>query len=233
MSARRCPRRGACTMLAAMTRSGVGIGAVLWLAAAALACNPARTSMQLGLPGAGQDMTVTSVQPRGGYLDVTLQGDGFGMRTFLPANETCQRVVAREATVRHRTGSTYGRFERDGERCDAAGIADLREWRNRRPRETSRVVPSGRATYRVVFADEEVTFLRGVFPLVGLLGFAGMGDTIAVVPNTAVCQGPIGRGASTIEYFHGGRNVLTLSSAEGRCNIVALLRPLAPADVAP
>ena len=197
------------------------------------ACNPSKTKMQLGIPGTGVDMTVTQANPRGGYLDTELQGDGFTLRTWLPASELCQRVVSAEAPVRYSSNSSYGTFILGDDRCEAIGIADLREWRNRRPRQTSRVIPSGRASYGVVYQDEEVSFLRGSFPLVGLLGFSGMGDSIAVVPNTALCQGPIGRDTSTIEYFHGGRNVLTLSSSEGRCNIEGLIRPLSGADVQP
>ena len=207
--------------------------ALLPLALPLAACNPSKTAMQLGIPGVGVDMRVAKVKPRGGYLDVELQGDGFAMRTWLPASELCQRVVAGEATLRYSSSSSYGTFIRGDDRCDAIGIASLREWRNRRPRQTSRVIPSGRASYRLAYQDEDVTFLRGIFPLVGLLGFAGMGDSIAVVPNTAQCQGPIGRDTSTIEYFHGGKNVLTLSSSEGRCNIEGLIRPLAGADVQP
>ena len=196
----------------------------------AVACNPSKTVFQLGVPGSSVEMTVARVKLRGGYLDTELHGSGFSLRTFVPASETCQRVVAPEAVVEFGTGGSYGTLARGDDRCDAIGIGSLREWRNRRPRESSRII-RGRASYSVVFQDEEVTFLRGRFPLVGLLGFAGMGDTIAVVPNTAECLGPIGRDTSTVEYFHGGRNVLTLSSSEGRCNIEGLLRPLSGADI--
>lgn len=201
------------------------------LVVCAAACNPSKTVMQLGVPGSGVDMNVARVKLRDGFLDTELHGDGFSLRTFLPASEVCQRIVSGEAALQYRANSSYGTLVRGEERCDASGIGSLREWRNRRPRETSSVIPSGRAEYRVVYQDEELTFLRGTFPLVGLLGFAGMGDNIAVVPNTPVCLGLIGRNASTIEYFHGGSNVLTLSSSEGRCNIEGLIRPLSGADL--
>ncbi len=54
-----------------------------------------------------------------------------------------------------------------------------------------------------------------------------------MVANSAVCQRPIDAGRSTIEFFPAGRNVLTLSSSQGRCPIEGLIRPLAPADVEP
>jgi hypothetical protein len=197
------------------------------------ACSPSKTAFQLGVPGTSVEMTVARAAPRDGYLDLELRAPDFSLRSFVPASELCMRVAERGARVQYHAGSPYGTLVRGGDRCDASGMASLREWRNRRPRETSELVPSGQATYRVVYQDEELSFLRGVFPLVGLLGFSGMGDTIAVVPNTPECRRAIESATSTVEYFHAGRNVLTLSSREGRCNIEALLRPLAESDVQP
>jgi hypothetical protein len=199
----------------------------------ASACSPSKTAFQLGVPGTSVEMTVARVTPRGGYLDLELQGQDFSLRSFAPASELCQRVAERGAAIQFHAGSPYGTLVRGADRCDANGIASLREWRNRRPRETSELVPSGQATYRLVYQDEELSFLRGVFPLVGLLGFSGMGDTVAVVPHTPECRRAIESTTSTVEYFHAGRNVLTLSSREGRCPIEALLRPLAAGDVQP
>ena len=85
----------------------------------------------------------------------------------------------------------------------------------------------------MVFEDEEVAFLRGNFPQVGRVGFAGMGDSIAVVPNEAICRRPIESTRATIEFFPAGRNVLSLMSAGGRCPIVGLIRPLGAGDVEP
>ncbi|MDJ0852456.1 MAG: hypothetical protein QNK04_29140 [Myxococcota bacterium] len=209
--------------------------AVLVLCVALLAggCNASKATFQLGVPGSSVETSVAQVKPRGGFLDTELHADGFTLRTFLPASELCQRVVAKESGVRYASGSSYGTLVRGDDRCVASGIGSLREWRNRRPRQTRDIIPSAQANFRVVYGDEEVTFVRGDFPLTGLLGFAGMGDSIAVVPNTPVCMAAIASGVSTLEYFHGGRNVLTLSSREGRCNIEGLIRPLAGSDVQP
>ncbi len=177
-------------------------------------------------------MSVVRVKPRGGFLDVELRADSFTLRTFLPASDLCQRVVGGEG-VRYATLSTYGTLVRGEDRCAASGIGSLREWRNRRPRQSREIIPSGQAVFAVIFSDEEVTFVRGRFPLTGLLGFTGLGDSIAVVPNTPVCLAAIETGVSTIEFFHGGRNVLTLASRQGRCNIEGLIRPLAGSDVQP
>lgn len=210
------------------------VARVALLVLAAAACNPAKTSFQLGVPGTGVEMSVARVKPRGGFLDTELRGSGgFTLRTFLPASALCQHVIAGEAGIQYAAGGSYGTLVRGEERCVASGIGSLREWRNRRPRPSNELIPSAQATFSVVYRDEQVTFLRGNFPLAGFLGFTDMGDAIAVVPNTAECLRPIERGVSTLEYFHAGRNVLTLSSSQGRCNIEGLIRPLAEADVEP
>lgn len=198
------------------------------------ACNPGKNAFQLGLPGTRIELQVARVTPRAGYLDTTLQGAGWRLRSFLPASEACSAVVAGEALVTFRSSGAFGTLERDAQRCDAIGMGSLAEWRKKVPRGngfSASVIPSALATYRVVFEDEEVLFLRGTFPLAGRLGFVAMGDAIAVVPNVPVCQQAIRDGRSTLEYFPAGKHVLTLGSAEGRCDIVGLLRPLAGADL--
>ena len=223
------PRRSALTYHPAMPRA-----AALALVLGLLACNTQKAGFQLGAPGVGTDMTVSRAKARGGFLDVTLAGSGWSLRTFLPASELCTRVTQGEAAVRFVNSGPYGTVERAGERCEASGMGSLHEWRNKQPRgDSASLIPSGRAEYTTVYQDEEVVFLRGRFPQTGRVGFASMGDAIAVVANSAVCQRPIGAGRSTIEFFPGGRNVLTLSSAQGRCPIEGLIRPLAPADVEP
>ena len=197
-------------------------------------CSTQKAGFQLGAPGVGTEMTVSKVKMRGGFLDTLLAAEGWTLRTFLPANEVCSRIARSEAAVRFLTSGPYGTLERDGERCEASGMGSLAEWRNRQPRSRSAsVIPSGRAEFRTVYEDEQVAFLRGRFPQTGRVGFSSMGDSIAVVANSAVCRRPIETGRATIEFFPGGRNVLTLSSSQGRCPIEGLIRPLAPADLEP
>jgi len=178
------------------------------------------------------DRTVAQVAEIHGYLDTRLEDSRGSVRTFLPANPTCRSVAKLGSQVRFESAGAYGTLERNEERCVAAGIGSLAWWRNKRPRpNTASPVPSALATYRTTYRDESVVFLRGNFPLAGLLGFAALGDGIAVVPNTPICRRPIEQGSATLEYFFGGRNVLTLSSSDGRCPIQGLLRPLAKSDL--
>jgi hypothetical protein len=199
--------------------------AVMGLAAATAGCTP-KNKFQLGLPGSTVPVNVARVTPRGGVLDTELHGGGFAFRTFLPSTDVCARVVSKETGARWVAGAAHGSIERGSDRCDAVGIASLYEWRKRRGRpEGMRAIPSGTARYTKIYEDEEVAFLRGRFPLVGYLGWAGGEDTIAVVPKLGVCAKPLASDAATIEYFMTGKNVLTLSGVSGRCPIVGLIKP--------
>lgn len=193
-------------------------------------CGATQSALQEGF--AAPDRTVAHVAEINGYLDAQLEDSRRTVRTFLPANTTCRSVAKPGSQVRFESAGAYGTLERNDQRCIAAGIGSLAWWRNKRPRpNTASPVPSAMASYRTTYSDESVVFLRGNFPLARLLGFTALGDGIAVVPNTPICQRPIQQGSATLEYFFGGRNVLTLSSSDGRCPIQGLLRPLTESDL--
>jgi len=193
-------------------------------------CGAAKNALQNGF--SGPERIVASVVEIDGYLDTQIEDSKGTVRTFLPDNPTCRDVAKPGAAVRFDRAGAYGTLNRGDQSCLAAGIGSLAWWRSKRPRpNTASPVPSAMASYRTVYRDESLVFLRGNFPLAGLLGFTAMGDGIAVVPNSPLCQRPIRQGSSTLEYFYGGRNVLTLSSSDGRCEIQGLLRPLTESDV--
>jgi hypothetical protein len=205
------------------------------LALAVFGCDTNKAKFQAGIPGTRVSMAVAKVTPRMGVLDTVLHAESWTIRTYLPPTDVCRRVVSTETGVSWVASSAYGTFERDGERCDAVGIGSLIEWRNKRGRPEGMRSPvlSGAARFQPVYEDEEFVFLRGRFPQVGHLGWSGGEDTIAVVPNIAVCQLPIERGRATIEYFVTGKKVLTLGSDRGRCPIVGLIRPSATTPTGP
>jgi hypothetical protein len=200
---------------------GLGIG-----------CNPSKTVFQLGLPGSHVSLTVSRVANRGGVIDATLAGDRWQLRTFAAASAACMAIFEPGASVQFKSNAAYGTFARDELRCDAIGIGSLAEWRNKQPRGNSRSGPisSARASYRLVFEDEEVAFLRGTFPLSGRLGFFAAGDAIAVVAREPVCARAIAADGATLEFFQTGSNVLSLGGPNGRCAIVGLLTPPRAAD---
>ena len=196
--------------------------------AASLACNPRRALYQAGLPGVKTPFSVAKVVQRGGYLDTTLQGRAGAVRVFAPADAVCATVLAPEASVAFESEGAGGRMERDGWVCRGVGRGSLAEWRARRPRPESleTAIPREQAAYRVVYRDDDVVFLRGRFPLAGLIGWSEVGDTIAVVPDTEICREPVDAGVASLEYRPVGPNVLALVTSQGLCPIEALLQPL-------
>ena len=192
----------------------------------ALCASPQKAGFQLGLPGTRIEASVARVTPRGPYLEALLRAPGLELVSYAPADATCREVLRPEATLTYRFGGTGGSTERAGQRCDAAGIGSLEEWRRRRPQPRTRSpVPSAPASYRQIYADEQVVLLRGRFPLATLLGWTGSSDTVAVVPNLPICQAPVRAGNATLQYFPAGHEVLALGSEQGRCPVIGLLAP--------
>jgi hypothetical protein len=206
------------------TRTAAGAAALL----AALGCNPSRALYQAGLPGVTTSFSVAKVVERGGYLDTILQGRAGELRVFAPADEICAAVLVPEASVAFASEGAGGKLERNGQVCRGVGRGSLTEWRERRarPENLETAVPRAQASYRVVYRDADVVFLRGRFPLAGLVGWSEVGDTIAVVPDTEICREPIGAGVASLEYRPVGPNVLALVTRQGLCPIEGLLQPL-------
>ena len=193
---------------------------------ALLGCISERSQYQLGFD---TSLVVTRVVPRGDFLEATLHGEAGTLRLFVPPSETCRRVLAPEAAVRFESEGT-GRVTREGERCDAAGIGPVEELRRRRGDPTSlttTAIPRAQASYRVVYEDADVVFLRGRFPLAHLVGWSGGDDSIAVVAPAGECRELASRGVASLELRPRGEPTLALVGARGLCPIEALIRPLA------
>lgn len=210
-------------------RSIPATGRVLVAAALALAaagCNVQKNLWSTGLPGLSTTLVVREVQPAAGYLEAQLAGQGWTLDTFTPADEVCASMLKPGADVDYVSNGPYGTLRSGDAICQAIGLGSLREWRDRRPSQTTVVmIPRAQADYRVVFSDEKQVFLRGRFPLGSLLGFTGLDDAIAVVPNAAVCQRPIQSGVASMQYYQTGPQPLVLLSGDGECPILGLIQP--------
>jgi hypothetical protein len=186
----------------------------------------------MGIRGMSTEFTVESMAPRGGYLDVKLQGDS-PLRTFIPDDADCRHVAKVGARVRYVWDGAMGSLaEPTGSRsCQAVGIGSLTEWRQTGPQEglpQGAGLPREVARYRVVFRDKDVILARGHFPLTRHLGWVGAADAIAVMRNTPACQrGPAASGAASLEYFPAGERVLGLVLKDRWCDVEGLLLPLA------
>jgi hypothetical protein len=204
----------------------------LLFVALALACAHSTAVWRMGIRGMSTEFTVASAAPRGGYLDVELQGDT-PLRTFVPDEAGCRRVAKPGARVRYVWDGAMGSLaEPTGRlRCQAVGIGSLREWRQTGPQEglpRGQGLPREVARYRVVFRDPHVILARGHFPLTRHLGWVGAADAIAVMRNTPACQrGPAATSTASLEYFPDGERVLGLVVKDRWCDVEGLLLPLA------
>lgn len=204
--------------------------ALLLLLLLPLACNPSKGLWQSGfrIPGLlEKPMQVETVIARGDYLAAILAGDDFAIEVYLPDNEACRAIFALSSWLNYLEGAPGGVYKSHDQECRSVGIGSLREWRKRRarPRTTGSVIARGHASYQLVYQDDDVAFLRGRFPLSGKLGFAELGDTIAVVAKTPECEAPIARTTSSMEFYPTGKKVLTLVSTRGQCLITGLIAP--------
>ena len=215
-----------------MTRRAPLILAAIALLAFALGiagCSWRKATWQLGMGGFGMELFVVHLDERGPYLDVGLEGHGLSLRTFTPASEVCRAVLRPEAAVGYVERGIGGRFEREGQSCDAVGFGDPLIRGVRRPRSGSlgsSPVPRAQASFRVIHEDDDVVLLRGRFPLAPKVGWTGGEDSVVVVDNVARCRGPVERGVASMEYRPSGRNTLSLVGDRGLCRIEGLILPL-------
>ena len=176
----------------------------------------------LGIPGARTPFSVQRATPRGGYLDVLLTRDGLDTRVFTPDDEPCRTLLTVGAAFVQPDLETGGKITGPGISCELAGIGSLEQ--HRQPRPTGFFSPRGQATLKVVYVDEEVILARGRFPLTSLVGWAGGGDSVAVLPNTKTCRDRAAGGVATLEWRPSGDPLLLVGDEP--CPLLGLVRPL-------
>jgi hypothetical protein len=173
---------------------------------------------------------VVNATPRGPYIDAMLATDSGDWRFFFPPTETCAAMLKPESPVTYALGGQFGHVTAaDGSRCDAVGVASLREWRARRGRVAGEMVASAHANWRIVHRDPEVILLRGTFPTASRLWITNTFDIVVMVPNDDTCR-PIAEGGAALLRFHQtGSRVLRL----GNCSVTGVATPLGPSAGSP
>jgi len=212
-------RRVRWAILAVALAAAVGVGGCSWR----------KSAWELGMGGFGMELFVAHLDERGRYLDVGLAGHGLYLRSFAPASEECRAVLRKGTSVGYVERGIGGRFEREGQSCDAVGFGDPLIRGARRLRDgslRSSPVPRAHATFRTIYEDADVLLLRGRFPLASKIGWVGVEDSVAVVSNVAHCRDPVERGVASMEYRPAGRNTLALVADGGLCRIEGLILPL-------
>jgi len=198
----------------------------------ALACTTDELVVQSGIPGARATAEVELNAERGDWLDVTSRAGGRENRFFVPNNEACRSVFAGKQAVSYsNSGGRFGSFQSGDQSCDPVGVLSLVQWRDRRPRRHSAsVIPRSRAALRErVYADKDLTLIRGRFPLASQIEITGASDLIAVIPRTPECEGLQVPGDSSMEFRAAGRQPFTLINGRQLCPLLGfVLPPLLP-----
>jgi len=178
------------------------------------------------LPGMSTSSTVETVVERGPYLDVNLSRGGSTQRFFAPASEPCRSLLRAEAAIDYVSLGPLGQFQMGDSICEPIGIGSLAAWRDHRPRPQVGPLPARQASYELEYQDEDLAMLRGRFPLLGLIGWPGMGDTLVLLPKTEPCQALTQRGVATIEYRVAGPDPYVLLDGDKRCPLLGLIQPI-------
>jgi hypothetical protein len=130
------------------------------------------------------------------------------------------RLLAPEAKVQYERLGNFGRFERDGESCEAVGTLALGARREQR-RVRDSAVPRSTARYTVVHRDAQYILLRGRFALASRVGIPSAFDIVAVLPVDPACNDVAGRSEATLEFRPAGSGEPFRLIASGRSCVVA------------
>jgi hypothetical protein len=210
----------------------LGLLRLLPLAVAVLAvvlsfggCSVKKAAFDSGLPGIRTGMAVEAVSPRGPYLEAKLELESRDLEAYVISSDECRAVFQVSETVDHVASGPQGLYRRGEQECQGVGIGNLEFWRDQNRRTAKAGIPRAQATYRVLYSDHEVALLRGNFPLAGYLGFTGVSDVVAVVPQSPECQGPIESGVASMEYRGKGKRALVLLGGDTPCHMRGLIQP--------
>ena len=197
----------------------------------ALACAPARPPAEPDQPLPSRSLVrVSEVATIGPYLDGTLSSPRLALRFFFPRSADCLAMIRPGAELRYLHAGSLGTAV-DGEkrRCEPIGVASLREWRDREPRQrSSPIAPRVLAEFRTLFEGEDLVLVRGRFPLALEIRWPAAMDTVAVLPAGPTCDEARERGKATMEYRATGPDPFLLLGEEGSCPILGFAGPLEP-----
>ncbi len=189
----------------------------------------------VGAPGTSPTYQVVAVSRVGPLIESQLDwtsklapvSSDSRITALFPAGGACEQILMVGNEADYLTTGMTGTLRRGDESCASVGIANLTEWRDRRPRPISgSAVPRAQAKYRVVFRDAGMAILRGRFPLANKIGWAGGEDTLTLIPSEGVCAPLLERSVASIEYRPSGRTAVSLVTGQGQCAITGFARPV-------
>jgi hypothetical protein len=195
----------------------------------ALACAPAPPEAEPEPPPRPRFLvSLSEVTTVGPYLGATLANERFSLRFFFPQSEACLALIRSGAEVRYiRMGSLGTVVDEERRRCEPAGVASLREWRDQQPRRRDQYfTPRVHVAFRTIFEGEQMVLLRGRFPLAMEIRWPAAMDSVVMLPADPRCDEVRQHGEATMEYHDSGPDPFLLVEQGERCPILGFAVPL-------
>jgi hypothetical protein len=184
-----------------------------------------KTGFDSGAPAVTSKMKVSSLRTRGPYLEAQLSLEGTNLQAYTLPGGDCEQVLQPDTEIEYLDSGPMGVYKKGDLRCQQMGVGNLILWRDRNRRAASAPVLRQQANFKTLYTDDEITMLRGRFPLASAVGFTGALDIVVVVGDSKECEGPIESGVASMEYRGKGKRPLTLVGKSGLCLIQALIQP--------
>ncbi len=181
--------------------------------------------------GAPLRAQVTEVGRFEGQTIANIATDRFEMKAVLSQSPGCDSVMAEAVErVNFRNVGNFGRLSTPNATCMLVGTLDLEAWWGQRQAPRSRGMnPRATAQYRVIGRDDDWTFLRGRFPLLGTVGIPGGIDMITAVPHTELCELLQDRSVVQMEFRRrGGPPVVFMARGREECPCEGVIQPQGP-----
>jgi hypothetical protein len=221
---------------------GRALPALLAVALCASACASTRARFwSWGLPGFGQEASVSSVEQRQQYLDAHLQVEGEDYRFLFPGSYDCTQVVKAGNVIDYGDYGLLPRVRSAEGRCDPIGVLSLEKWAVHHRRAMTPANRESEVTFEEFYRDDDVVLVRGTFHFahwVVLRQTRGGGldearsvvrqaPVIAVIPNRPECQKALSAGKAKAEYHEEGAPYRLVSGSDV-CLVLGMAKSYQP-----
>lgn len=178
----------------------------------------------MGMPLVAQ---VTELGPQHDHWVAQVATDRFHQYLVFDPSPTCRAVLQSEERVEFRNVGTFGRLSAAGQHCDAVGTLSLEVWYAQRDAPPPRgLAPRATSFYRVAGGNDTLSFLRGRFPGVGIIGIPGGIDIIVAIPKTAICEPLLSTTVTSMEFRASGAPLVLIAKGRDACPCQGVFQPL-------
>ncbi len=169
---------------------------------------------------------ISEVGPWEDKLVARVVTERFDQRLVFDPTPDCHAVLQSETRVNFRNVGTFGRMSTPEAVCNPIGTLSLESWFTARAARGPRgQAPRAVSQYRVVGSDETRTFLRGRFPLVGVIGIPGGMDMIVAIPRSDVCAPLLDVQVAQMEFRRRGAPLVLIPQGREECPCLGVIRP--------